>query len=552
MNARNLTIFPPPSSLATHPGSIDDLPPIAFLPETLPAGGYRLHLRSRKGVLAFSDEGGRQAGLSTIAQLKDQLRVGPIPELDIEDVPRLKVRGFMLDISRGKVPNRQTLEELVQILWKLKFNQLQLYMEHTFAYTGHDCVWREAAPWKAEDLLWLDDHCALHGIELVPNQNCFGHMEKWLCHDAYKPLAECPAGFEHPLSGWKETGSVLRPGPPSARFIDGLLSELLPCFRSRQVNIGCDETWELGQGASCEAVQRHGKRQVFLAHLHRLLEVVRSHDKEAQFWADVFLGEEGESVGRIEGATALVWGYEPGHPFASDLGRLSASGQAFLVAPGTSCWNSFGGRWDAARDNIRQATEACLAFGGDGLLLTSWGDNGHAYPFAVMLPPLVLAAACAWNGSCDEAAMTSGLELVFGPNGLPAARALIDLGCLDRAAGAVLPNMSGIFRAALNIQTKGLDNPFTADPGQVESARSSLSQIRAQLKVSPPPTATTFLEEILLAADLTDFALARAAGVAAPPILIDLERRFLRNWEFRSQSGIPSVLSSGFFRYDFR
>ena len=86
----------------------------------------------------------------------------------------------MLDVSRNRVPTRTTLARLVEVLDRCRFNQLQLYVEHTFAYAGHEDVWRDASPLTADDLRWLDDRCAEVGIELVANQNCFGHLAPWL------------------------------------------------------------------------------------------------------------------------------------------------------------------------------------------------------------------------------------------------------------------------------------------------------------------------------------------------------------------------------------
>ena len=48
--------------------------------------------------------------------------------------PVLPVRGYMLDISRDKVPTMETLFALVDSLAALRYNQLQFYTEHTFAF----------------------------------------------------------------------------------------------------------------------------------------------------------------------------------------------------------------------------------------------------------------------------------------------------------------------------------------------------------------------------------------------------------------------------------
>ena len=120
---------------------------------------------------------------------------GALPAVHIRDWPDIEVRGAMLDVSRDRVPTRATLERLVGILAAARYNHLQLYVEHTFAYRDHEEVWRHASPLTVDDMRWLDDLCAAHGIELVTNQNCFGHMGRWLSHDGYRQRAECPDGI---------------------------------------------------------------------------------------------------------------------------------------------------------------------------------------------------------------------------------------------------------------------------------------------------------------------------------------------------------------------
>ena len=66
---------------------------------------------------------------------------------------------------------------MIDILAELKYNQFQLYTEHTFAYTNHEIVWKDYSPLTSQDILELDNYCKERYIELVPNQNSFGHME---------------------------------------------------------------------------------------------------------------------------------------------------------------------------------------------------------------------------------------------------------------------------------------------------------------------------------------------------------------------------------------
>ena len=125
------------------------------------------------------------------------------------------VRGYMLDVSRDKVPTLATLKRIVDLLERFGYNQFQLYTEHTFAYSRHKAVWKDASPLTADEVRELDAYCSFKGIELVPNQNSFGHLERWLAFDEYRPLAELP----HPqLCTLHFQLSTLLPVPPAGKL----------------------------------------------------------------------------------------------------------------------------------------------------------------------------------------------------------------------------------------------------------------------------------------------------------------------------------------------
>ena len=104
----------------------------------------------------------------------------------------------MVDISRDKVPTMDSLKALIDRLASLKVNQVQLYSEHTFAYRDHGVVHAKASPLDADEITELDAYCRARHVELVPNQNCLGHMNRWLAHEQYRQLAIEPDGFTDP------------------------------------------------------------------------------------------------------------------------------------------------------------------------------------------------------------------------------------------------------------------------------------------------------------------------------------------------------------------
>ena len=229
----------------------------------IPDQGYELVVTIEGIEVSASSAAGLFYASLTLTQLLQQAD-GSLPCLRIEDWPDFPRRGVMLDISRDKVPTMETLSELVDLLASWKINEFQLYTEHTFAYQEHNAVWENASPVTAEEIQALDIYCSMRFIDLVPNQNSFGHMRRWLIHDEYKHLAECPHGCKTLWGYFDEPFSLSPAVPETLEFLRGLYDELLPNFNSGLFNVGCDETVDLGQGRSEELVAKYGTGRVYL------------------------------------------------------------------------------------------------------------------------------------------------------------------------------------------------------------------------------------------------------------------------------------------------
>src|SRR5688572_24918892 len=162
---------------------------LALNPALRHAESYKLTIDSDGVYIAGKDAAGVFYGVATLIQLL-QTYGRELPQLVVDDYPDFLVRGVMLDISRDKVPTMETLYGLVDMLAGWKINQFQLYIEHTFAYSRHELVWKNASPMTPAEILELDTYCRDRFVELVPNQNSFGHMHRWLEHPEYAHLGE--------------------------------------------------------------------------------------------------------------------------------------------------------------------------------------------------------------------------------------------------------------------------------------------------------------------------------------------------------------------------
>jgi hexosaminidase len=357
--------------------------------------GYTLSITTDGMAINGSDEAGVFYGAMTLSQLVRQYGQ-KLPLLEITDYPDLPARGIMLDVSRDKVPTMKTLFELVDTLAGLKINELQLYTEHTFAYQKHPIVWEHASPLTGEEIFQLDAYCRARHINLVPNQNSFGHMRRWLTHDVYRPLGEAPNGCDTRWGRFDEPFTLCPGDPGSIKLVGEMFDDLLPHFTSRMFNVGCDETVDLGAGRSKEECEAKGTGRVYLDFLLKIHNLVKAHGRTMQFWGDIIM-EHPELVPELPSdVIALEWGYEHDHPFNDHGAKFAASGIPFYVCPGTSSWNSIGGRTDNALGNLLNAAENGLAHGAIGYLITDWGDNGHHQPLPVSYLGYSYGAAVSW------------------------------------------------------------------------------------------------------------------------------------------------------------
>ena len=353
---------------------------------------YRLTIGENGALLEASCDEGLFRAVTSLHQMLLRTQ-GRLPYLVIEDKPALRRRGYMLDISRGKKPRVDTLKTMIDYLAALKYNEFQLYMEgDCFKYAAfpeenadYDCL-------TAEDIRELDRYCQERFIDLVPNQNSFGHMYAWLKKPAYHHLG---------LFEGDETPSTLNPLlPESFEFVKKLYSSLLPCFSSEYVNIGLDEAYGLGKFQIEEYCREKGKDVVFMEWLNKLNDhIQKTYGKKIMFWADMIYNYPQSYHMVPKDAVALEWGYEliQSQRMTAHCIAYRDAGVRYYVCPSVNTHGALSGRMDVTTFNIRTCAELAVEYGAEGLLLTDWGDGGHAQPWVWSMNPIALAGQYGWN-----------------------------------------------------------------------------------------------------------------------------------------------------------
>lgn len=465
---------------------------------------------SKTGIeISFRETGGLRAAMATLRQLLRQYG-RRLPCLKIRDWPDFSRRGVMLDVSRGRVPKLETVLELAEKLADLKINELQLYTEHTFAYRKYKSVWQSWGALTGEEIRKLDSRCRELGIDLVPNQNSFGHLREFLAHPGLNRLGEVSDSYEDPGGEFTRRPTTLAPNHPGTLpFLRGLYDELLPNFSSRFFNVGCDETWDLGRGQNKELCARKGKGRVYLDFLKQIHREVSQRGKTMMFWGDIILKypeliRELACSSRRESAQssqngltsaakdiiALNWGYEADHPFGKESSQFAKANVPFYVCPGTSTWQTLIGRHDNALANLRAAAKAGKRSGAIGYLITDWGDGGHPQPLAVSWPMFAAGAALAWNWeNFDERNLVAVLGRDIYAN-KKVAETAFELGFVHRKLGLTAPNETplGTVIAAPPLRERelfcrnGLKWFFRIPPAKIRATLREIEKQRAILR----------------------------------------------------------------------
>lgn len=361
---------------------------------------YLLEINEEICIFAGSPQGANYA-VTTLLQIISQSS-GELPFMTVHDFPDFENRGIMLDVSRCKIPKISEIKRLIDLMESLKYNQLQLYFEgFPYAYKGFESYWEDKNPLTPDDIKEIDTYCTEHFICLVPNQNSFGHMHQWLAKKELKSLAECEEGYDYTdENDYSRHCSPATLNPldiESIKFVDKLYDCLLPSFSGTALNVGLDETFELGLGKSKALVEKKGKEKVYLDFLLEIYRLCKKHNRQMMFWADMLINSP-ESLNELpKDVIPIEWGYEDNHEFAKNCEMLYNARLKFYVAPGTSSWGSFTGRSDNMRQNLLNAAVSGKKFGASGYLLTDWGDGGHMQFPLISYVPYAYGAGLSWN-----------------------------------------------------------------------------------------------------------------------------------------------------------
>lgn len=375
-------------------------------------GAYTLTIDIDGIAITGCDFEGVRDGVQTLRQLIRQ-NGAVLPVLQIEDAPAYRIRGYYLDATRGRVPTLAWLKQWADKLCLYKYNQLQLYIEHTFAFDGMSETWRGSSPLTPADILEFDQYCANLGIELVPSVSTFGHQYVAMRTQELRELGEFPEDADRPFSFIERMRHhTLNVADDRAfAFSTQLVDSYLQLFRTKRFNICADETFDLGKGQSKQEAQRVGVATLYATYVGKLCEHLSQQGHEPMFWGDIAI-EMPEILETLpNNVTLLNWQYDP-EATDEKIQLVAKAGAKQIVCPAVWGWNALLPRIDDAWNNIARIARYGLDCGAEGMLVTDWGDFGHVNDPRMAVPGMIFGAQYAWNPAGDSSGDTAENDLL--------------------------------------------------------------------------------------------------------------------------------------------
>lgn len=375
-------------------------------------GAYTLTIDIDGIAITGCDFEGVRNGVQTLRQLIRQNGT-VLPVLQIEDAPAYRIRGYYLDATRGRVPTLAWLKQWADKLCLYKYNQLQLYIEHTFAFDGMSETWRGSSPLTPADILEFDQYCANLGIELVPSVSTFGHQYVAMRTQELRELGEFPEDADRPFSFIERMRHhTLNVADDRAfAFSTQLVDSYLQLFRTKRFNICADETFDLGKGQSKQEAQRVGVATLYATYVGKLCEHLSQQGREPMFWGDIAI-EMPEILETLpNNVTLLNWQYDP-EATDEKIQLVAKAGAKQIVCPAVWGWNALLPRIDDAWNNIARIARYGVDCGAEGMLVTDWGDFGHINDPRMAVPGMIFGAQYAWNPAGDSSGDTAENDLL--------------------------------------------------------------------------------------------------------------------------------------------
>jgi hexosaminidase len=281
------------------------------------------------------------------------------PCVEIQDWPRFKWRGFMLDVSRHFF-NKSEVETVLDLMaihklntfhwhlvddqgWRIEIKKYPKLTEigawrpgvgfdfPSNSTTAYDASGRYGGFYTQDDIREVVKYAAARHIMVVPEIEMPGHSTAAL--KAY-PEYSCAGGpFEPQLTGGIFDGIYDPAKEQTFHFLDDVLGEVIPLFPGKYIHIGGDEvpkdTWKKSRDCQ-DLMKREGLKnedELQSWFTRRIEKIVSAHGRTMIGWSEILQG------GLAENAAVMDW--------LGDGKEAAGTGHDVVMTPTGYCYFDF-------------------------------------------------------------------------------------------------------------------------------------------------------------------------------------------------------------------
>jgi len=355
---------------------------------------YQLTVTSTQATVSAATDVGAMRGMETFLQLiSTEKGACTLPAVTIDDAPRFRWRGFMIDVSRHFEPV-DVIERTLDGMAVAKLNVFHWHLSDDQGFRAESKKFPRLTEAASEGQFYTQDqmhevvaYARARGIRVVPEFDIPGHTSSWiLAYPEYgsgEDIKELPKVFGIPHAELDPSNEK------TYKFLDIFIGEMAAIFPDAYFHIGGDETQGTGWLANPRIKAFMDKKgfktppdlQAYFN--QRLLPILNKHSKKMIGWDEIlrpelpkdimvqsWRGEESLAQGAVQGYPGIL-----SAPYYLDAQKTAE--QMFLADP-------------VPTDTKLTTDQQRLILGGE---VCMWAEQLHAETVDSRVWPRTLAIA---------------------------------------------------------------------------------------------------------------------------------------------------------------
>ena len=263
---------------------------------------YTLDVSSRQAALSAPTAYGAMYGLETFLQLLEHDTDGYyIPSVSIQDKPRFRWRGLMIDVGRHFQPV-EVIKRNLDGMAAVKLNVFHWHLTEDQGFRIESRRYPELTKlgsdgqyFTQEQVRDIINYAADRGIRVIPEFDMPGHCTSWVV--SHPELASAPGPYQIERQAGIFDPALNPTNEAVYKFLDNFLGEMAALFPDPYMHIGGDENngkqWDANQSIQ-EFMKKNSIKDNHALQAYfnqRLYKILKKHGKRMIGW-DEILGPE--------------------------------------------------------------------------------------------------------------------------------------------------------------------------------------------------------------------------------------------------------------------